>query len=358
MPSSLNLFIRVPNGYNATDIFDAVIRKDICKVIDVVIKKGKSHNNAIVMIDYWYKGTRQFRDTLLRGESIAIPFANGMLCAYEYNPNRKAVSSVSVKKTSSVRDEFGRDIPKTAQLASKRVRGVVVNDVPSQTNTRSRIPIAPALTTALNVNAPVFVPMVPAIGDILPPYVTDNRAERARNYTANNDAALDFIQEYEATFATPGETQVRQFTAFEILANVRDDIDMSSQEDEPANFIDEPGFIPDDKYFEVMRKTPLVKKQADAIAPGAPDKNVKATDCSLAEIIRNLDTYYHQPEADADADAVSEITEPDLEEEPPRKPRHVEMDLDEPKEPSVDLKYNTFVKKRNIKFTIPKSKYT
>jgi len=119
MPSSLNLFIRVPKGYNENDVFDAVIRKDICKVIDVIIKKGKTKNIAIVMVDYWYKGTRDIRDTLLRSGSIAIAFANGSVCiAYEYKPQSKVSAARDV-------DEFGRDI------------------------TKKSIPIAPALTPAV-----------------------------------------------------------------------------------------------------------------------------------------------------------------------------------------------------------------
>ena len=331
MPSSLNLFIRVPKGYNENDVFDAVIRKDICKVIDVIIKKGKSKNIAIVMVDYWYKGTRDIRDTLLRSGSIAISFANGAAClAYEYKPQSKAMAARDV-------DEFGRDI------------------------TRKSIPIAPALTPAvapaLNVNAPVFVPMVPAVSDILHPYVTDNRAERSRNYSANNDAAFDFIQEYEETFATPEKTQVRQFTAYEILANVRDDIDIYCPEDMPINE-DEPGFIPDNIYYETILQTPALSQKPEAVAPGAPEKKVKEVDCSLAEIIRNLENTFIDQQPEADVEAVSDITDADFEEEP-RKPRRVEMDFDLPKEPAPIVEYTIpAVKKRNIKFVKPKSKYT
>lgn len=296
MPSSLNLFIRVPKGYNEKDVFDAVIRKDICKVIDVIIKKGKSKNIAIVMVDYWYKGTRDIRDTLLRSGSIAISFANGTVgLAYEYKPQKKASTSRDV-------NEFGRDINKKSIL------------------------IAPAL----NVNAPVFVPMVPAVSDILHPYVTDNRAERARNYAINNAAAQDFIQEYEATFAIPEKMPIKQFTALEILANVRDDLEFYGKGGISTNDTDDLDFISDGKYFEAMLPTPLSEKQADAIAPGAPVKIVKNTDCSLAEIIRNLEDTFDQPEADADA--VSEITDDNFQEKP-CKPRSSTTEVEKTSKP-------------------------
>ena len=181
MPSSLNLFIRIPKGFSEQDVFDSVNRKDICKIIDVVIKKGKTNNNAIIMIDYWYKGTRHIRDTLIRGDPVSIPNpGHNTWLAFEFKPKIKAecakVHPAPDQSPGDV-DEFGRD------------------------NIRKNKP-------TLSANARVFIPtpkIAPELTDSLLPFVTDNRAERERNQRHNEDAANAFIQQYECytSYATP-----------------------------------------------------------------------------------------------------------------------------------------------------------
>lgn len=142
MPSSLNLFIRIPKGFSEQDVFDAINRKEICKIIDVVIKKGKTTNNAIIMIDYWYKGTRHIRDTLMNGCPISVIVGSHMLLAYEFKPKPKVESAkVHPDQDQAVVDEFGRDIPR-------------------KSNTVLRAD-APAFKPALRADAPAFVPIAP-----------------------------------------------------------------------------------------------------------------------------------------------------------------------------------------------------
>jgi len=175
MPSSLNLFIRIPKGFSEQDVFDAIDRKEICKIINVVIKKGKTTNNAIIMIDYWYKGTRHIRDTLMNGGPISVIVGSHMLLAYEFKPKPR-VESTKVhpdQDQAAVVDEFGRDIPR-------------------KNNTVLRAD-APAFKPALRADAPAFVPIAtlksgavkiaPALIDI--------------NQRLNEFAADAFIRQYE-----------------------------------------------------------------------------------------------------------------------------------------------------------------
>jgi hypothetical protein len=174
MPSSLNLFIRIPKGFSEQDVFDAINRMDICKIIDVVIKKGKTTNNAIIMIDYWYKGTRHIRDTLMNGGPISVIVGSHMLLAYEFKPKPKVESAkVHPDQDQAVVDEFGRDIPR-------------------KSNTVLRAD-APAFKPVLRADAPAFVPNVslksgavkiaPALIDI--------------NQRLNEFAVDAFIRQYE-----------------------------------------------------------------------------------------------------------------------------------------------------------------
>jgi hypothetical protein len=169
MPSSLNLFIRIPKGFSEQDVFDAINRKDICKIINVVIKKGKTTNNAIIMIDYWYKGTRHIRDTLMSGGPISVIVGSHMLLAYEFKPKPMVESAkVHPEQVDTLVDEFGRDVPR-------------------KSNTVLRAD-APVFKPALRANAPAFVPLVPlkiapALSDI--------------NQCLNEFAADAFIRQYE-----------------------------------------------------------------------------------------------------------------------------------------------------------------
>jgi hypothetical protein len=174
MPSSLNLFIRIPKGFSEQDVFDAIDRKEICKIIDVVIKKGKTTNNAIIMIDYWYKGTRHIRDTLMNGGPISVIVGSHMLLAYEFKPKPRIESAkVHPDQDQAVVDEFGRDIPRKSNTALRAD--------------------APAFKPALRADAPAFVPIAtlksgtvkiaPALIDI--------------NQRLNEFAADAFIRQYE-----------------------------------------------------------------------------------------------------------------------------------------------------------------
>jgi hypothetical protein len=177
MPSSLNLFIRIPKGFSEQDVFDAINRKDICKIINVVIKKGKTTNNAIIMIDYWYKGTGHIRDTLLGGNPISVIVGSHMLLAYEFKSKSRIESA---KVYPEPVDEFGRDIP-------RKINTVLRAD-------------APAFKPALRADAPEFVPMVqspkiaPAVSDI--------------NQRLNEFAAKSFIRQCEKEFSV-GATEPR-----------------------------------------------------------------------------------------------------------------------------------------------------
>jgi hypothetical protein len=153
MPSSLNLFIRIPKGFSEQDVFDAIDRKEICKIIDVVIKKGKTTNNAIIMIDYWYKGTRHIRDTLMNGGPISVIVGSHMLLAYEFKPKPKVESAkVHPDQDQAVVDEFGRDVPRKSNI-------VLRADAPAfKPALRAN---APAFKPILRADAPAFVPIAP-----------------------------------------------------------------------------------------------------------------------------------------------------------------------------------------------------
>jgi len=287
MPSSLNLFIRTPKGFSEQDVFDSVIRMDICKVIDVVIKKGKTTNNAIVMIDYWYKGTRHIRDTLTRGEPISIPNPGPHTwLAFEFKPKIKPNTKVESAKVhpapTTCIDEFGRDI-------SRKIKPTL------RANAPAFVPIAPAL------------PIAPTLSEMLPLFVTDNRAERARNQRHNDYAADAFIQQYE--YATPEKTY-------------RD----------------------------------------DAIAPGAPMKPMHSDEIEegeLCEVVQRLDQMFIEQPIAAAADAISEITDCDYEEPVPEKKEiYIPVDFDAPKNPVLNVDYSNIVgvKKRNIRFIKPTKK--
>jgi hypothetical protein len=271
MPSSLNLFIRVPKGFSEQDVFDSVIRMDICKVIGVVIKKGKTTNNAIVMIDYWYKRTRHIRDTLTRGEPISIPNPGPHTwLAFEFKPKTKTDSTKSAKvhpaPSEPLVDEFGRDITRKPTKAPV-------------------LPIAPAL------------PIAPTLSEMLPPFVTDNRRERARNQYA----AESFIEQYE--YATP-EKMYRE----------------------------------------------------DAIAPGAPMKpmhSYEVEEGELSEVVQKLDQMFIEQPIAAAADTISDITDYDYDEPvPERKEIYIPVDFDKPKNAVINVDYSNViaVKKRNIRF--------
>ena len=179
MPSSLNLFIRIPKGFSEQDVFDAINRKEICKIIDVVIKKGKTTNNAIIMIDYWYKGTRHIRDTLMNGGPISVIVGSHMLLAYEFKPKpRVETAKVHPDQDPVVVDEFGRDIPRKC-------------------NTILRAD-APAFKPALRADAPAFVPIAPLkIATLKSGAVKITPALSDINQRLNEFAADAFIRQYE-----------------------------------------------------------------------------------------------------------------------------------------------------------------
>jgi len=288
MPSSLNLFIRTPKGFSEQDVFDAINRMDICKVIGVVIKKGKTTNNAIVMIDYWYKGTRHIRDTLIRGEPISIPNPGPHTwLAFEFKPKAKSNTKVESAKVhpAPLVDEFGRDI-------SRKIKPTL------NANAATFVPIAPALKIA------PALPIAPTLSEMLPPFVTDNRAERARNQRRNDWAADAFIQQYE--YASPEKTH------------------------------------------------------SDAIAPGAPMKPIHIEELEegeLCEIVQRLDTMFIEQPIAAAADNISEITDYDYDEPiPEKKEVYIPVDFDVPKNPVINVDYSNMVcvKKRNIRFIKPK----
>lgn len=165
MPSSLNLFIRVPKDVNENAIIDAIAIRDMCKVLKVYIKKGiyikkgKLTKNAVVMVDYWYRGTSYIRDILIKGEPISVIVGPYMLLAYEFKPCQKIVhTTVHIKNEA---DEFGRDIPRQSK-------------------------------PTLRADAPAFVPMSQLkIAPALQTYdVFDNQHK-------NEYAANDFIKKYE-----------------------------------------------------------------------------------------------------------------------------------------------------------------
>jgi hypothetical protein len=169
MPSSLNLFIRIPKGFSEQDVFDAINRMDICKIIDVVIKKGKITNNAIIMIDYWYKGTRHIRDTLMSGGPISVIVDSHMLLAYEFKPKPRVESAkVHPDPVLDSVDEFGRDIPRKSKSLLR--------------------PDAPVFKPALRADAPAFVPIAPLK---IAPDLSDI------NQRLNEFATEAFIRQYE-----------------------------------------------------------------------------------------------------------------------------------------------------------------
>jgi hypothetical protein len=106
MPSIKKLFIRVSKTMSSTYIFDAINELDICKVNEVYIvpTKHSPYNVAYAYVDYWYKGSKDIRDTLHKGGAMYIPNCYGRdLEAYEFinpRPNKQP-------------DEFGRDVPRT-----------------------------------------------------------------------------------------------------------------------------------------------------------------------------------------------------------------------------------------------------
>jgi hypothetical protein len=283
MPSSLNLFIRVPKGFSEQDVFDSINRMDICKVIDVVIKKGKTTNNAIIMIDYWYKGTRHIRDTLTRGEPISIPNPGPHTwLAFEFKPKTKSNTKVESAKvhpapSAPLVDEFGRDITRKPNKAPVFV------------------PIASIAAT---------LPIAPTLSEMLPPFVTDNRRERARNQYA----ADSFIEQYEY-YATPEKT-----------------------------------------YRE------------DATAPWAPMKPMHAYEVEegeLCEVVQKLDQMFIEQPIAAAADAISDITDGDYDEPVQEKKEiYIPVDFDAPKNIVINVDYSNIVgvKKRNIRFIKPTQK--
>jgi hypothetical protein len=248
---------------------------DICKVIDVVIKKGKTTNNAIIMIDYWYKGTRHIRDTLIRGEPISIPNPGPHTwLAFEFKPKTDSTKSAKVHPapvapSAPLVDEFGRDITRKPN------------------------------------KAPVFVPalpIAPTLSEMLPPFVTDNRRERARNQRDNYYATEAFIQQYEY-YATPEKMHIE-----------------------------------------------------DAIAPGAPMKPMYADNIEegeICEVVQRLDKMFIEQPIAAATDAISDITDYDYD-EPVQEQKEVyfQVDFDKPKNPVLIVDYSNIVgvKKRNIRF--------
>jgi hypothetical protein len=101
MPSSLNFVIyNIPKIFNESDIYDAVVEKDICKVLKVILTIGRTKNSAIVMVDYWYRGTKNFRNSLLKGEHIDIIMIGlYRLRAFEYTPHEKKENTTNISTT-------------------------------------------------------------------------------------------------------------------------------------------------------------------------------------------------------------------------------------------------------------------
>uniref|UniRef100_A0A6C0K2W2 Uncharacterized protein n=1 Tax=viral metagenome TaxID=1070528 RepID=A0A6C0K2W2_9ZZZZ len=275
MPSSLNLFIRIPKGFSEQDVFDAIVRKDICKVIGIVIKKGKSNNNAIVMIDYWYRGTRHIRDALMRGEPISIPNPGPYnWLAFEFKPKTPTESTKLHPYPEYGVDEFGRNIPRK-------------------------------IKPSLNVNAPIFVPIAPTLSEMLSPYVTDNRAERARNQYHNEYAADAFIEKYES-YTTPEKTY------------------------------------------------------QNAIAPGAPMKSTciqsEIEEGELCEIVQKLDTMFINQQNSTASDTKSDISECEYDTTArEKKHAYAPVDFDKPNTHTFTVDYGNapMIKKRNIRTIKP-----
>jgi hypothetical protein len=85
MPSSIQLFIRVPKHISSEVIFDNISEMEVCKVCSVkIVRVNKRRNAAMVTIHYWYKGTKDIRDNLNRGEAMYIPNHGNDFVAYKY----------------------------------------------------------------------------------------------------------------------------------------------------------------------------------------------------------------------------------------------------------------------------------
>ncbi len=111
MPSIQKLIINIPKTISSTYIFDAINELDICKVNEVYIVpvKRSIYNIAYAYVSFWYKGSKDIRDTLHKGGAMYIPNCYGRdLEAYKFvNPNSRRN-----KQAQAQPDEFGRDVPR------------------------------------------------------------------------------------------------------------------------------------------------------------------------------------------------------------------------------------------------------
>ena len=89
-------------------IFDIINEMDICKVNSVYIREMKNtvYNIAYAYVELWYKGSKDIRDNLNRGEVMYIQNLYGAdLEAYKFIYKKN-------KQSHPEKDEFGRDVPR------------------------------------------------------------------------------------------------------------------------------------------------------------------------------------------------------------------------------------------------------
>lgn len=110
MPSSIQLFIRVPKHISSEVIFDEISEMKVCKVCSVkIVRVNKRHNAAIVTIHYWYKGTKDIRDNLNRGEAMRIPTIGNYFVAYKYAPRTTRAAVHTEQDSDSIERSLDAD---------------------------------------------------------------------------------------------------------------------------------------------------------------------------------------------------------------------------------------------------------
>jgi hypothetical protein len=316
MPSSLNLFIRVHKSASTDDIAYAVNCMDMCRIMEIKLKKGKVCNNATVFVDYWFRGTRKIREMLINGTYVYIPNQIGeSWMAFEHKPQHATVAktfnpygmrvlpfdNTIIPCSSGPVDEFGRDI------SHRRLQP---------------LPIAPALLSC----------------DVLPPFVTDNRAERARKIAKNKKYSNVFIDEY----GMPPKKSVQFSPTLEIVPS------MKCWE------------LPvDDKLSSDMR-TPTLVPRSDVLAERC-ENDIRGDD--INGLATKLDVFVDTPTREnlsyTDAsDPLNDHSDTMCGNE--RRPRQRITDFDTPTEGTVcEFQYTISapVKKRVIKVRMPKLCY-
>ena len=107
MPSSIQLFIRVPKHISSEVIYDNISEMEVCKVCSVkIVRINNRRNAAMVTIHYWYKGTKDIRDNLNRGEAMHIPTTGNYFVAYKYSPRTTRASVHSEQDSDSIERSF------------------------------------------------------------------------------------------------------------------------------------------------------------------------------------------------------------------------------------------------------------